>query len=364
MLSGALERRLRRAESILIGLTIAAVAYADWLTGPQQSMGFLYLVPLSYSALTHRSRVTIALVAVCVGLRQWISPLGDSPNAYFVRDWVLTGIFFAVVLVLARVGRLRTRFFEAARAQRDELMREVELAAEVQENLLRKNQPPVTAYDIVADLEPAKVVGGDYYDFIGLPEGRLGIVVADVAGKGLAAAMLMPAVSTTLNAVAERNRPPASALTELNRALYEKTGQSNYATVFYGVLDLDTGGLHYANGGHLPGLLVRGGGGAVDALPAGGTPVGLLPQFVIEEARGELAPGDALLLYTDGITEAEDEGGEQFGEAQLKAVARANVGREAAEIAAAVRGAVAEFGGSGIATDDATILVIKRPAEA
>lgn len=356
----SLEKRITTVESILIALTIAAIAYGDHLVGRETSLGFLYLIPLSYSALSHRLWITLVLVAVCVALRQWLGPLERSPDVFFVRDWVLASIFVAVVTALVRLGRRRRRFFESARRQRDELYEEVEMAAEVQENLLQRNQPPQTQYDIVATIEPAKVVGGDYYDFLSMSANRLGVVIADVAGKGLAAAMLMPAVDITLQAVTERVDDPAAALEEMNRAFYENTGHANYATVFFAVLELDSGRLLYGCAGHLPGLIVRADGKA-EWLHEGGTPVGLLPGATFRTAETRLDPGDVLTLYTDGVVEAENTAEEAFGGERLEQLVAAHLHQDAAAIEQALRRAVKEFRCNELSIDDATLIVIKAP---
>ncbi len=360
LLNDALEQQTRTVESILIALTIAAIAYGDSLVGRGVSIGFLYLIPLSYSALTHRLWVTLPLSAACVGLRQLFGPLELSPSGFFVRDLALTAIFLSVVTALVRLGGRRRRFFETARRQRDELLEEVELAAEVQENLLKKNQPPPTAYDIVATIEPAKVVGGDYYDFLPMGDDRLGVVIADVAGKGLSAAMLMPAVDITLRALTQRIDDPAAALEEMNRVFYENTGHANYATVFFGVLHLNDGRLRYANGGHLPGLVLRAN-GAAEWLNESGTPVGLLPGATFQTAEARLEPGDTLLLYTDGVVEVENAREEPFGAERLAAVAAANRGEPAAVIERAIRRSVRELGCDDQLLDDASMIVIKAP---
>ncbi|UCF37507.1 MAG: hypothetical protein JSU96_01160, partial [Acidobacteriota bacterium] len=160
-----LEKTIVRVESILIALTIGAIASGDYIFGPEISIGYLYLVPLSYSALSFRWRTTAGLIVLCVVLRQVFGPLEFSSWALVIRDWVLTGIFLSVVTLLHRLGRARHKFFETARRQRDELLRDVELAAEVQRELLSTHVPPPNNLDIVTRMEPAKVVGGDYYDF-------------------------------------------------------------------------------------------------------------------------------------------------------------------------------------------------------
>ncbi len=360
-LSDTLERLISRTEALLIGLTIAAIAYGDWLAGRDLSIGFLYLIPLSFSALTQKKWVTAALLVLCVALRQGFGPLQSSPTAYFVRDIALTGIFLSVVATLMRLGQRRREFFDDARSQRDELIEEVRMAAEVQENIIQRNQPPETPYDIVAQMEPARVVGGDYYDFMWHQDGTLGIVIADVAGKGLSAAMLMPAVDITTQALVQSYSDPGKALAELNKALYENTGSANYATIFYAALAIDGGRLRYANGGHLPGLLLRADAETPEWLSVGGTPVGLLPGAAFEVAETQIGPGDLLVLYSDGVSEAEDAHGEQFGLDRLvEAALRGRPGGSRA-VVRSIRDAVRGYRADEAAADDATVIAVKGP---
>lgn len=357
----SLERRVTTVESVLIALTISAIAYADHLIGVEVSIGFLYLIPLSYSALSQRPPVTLALLVLCVLLRQWSGPLQDATTEFFIRDILLTFVFLSVVAALARLGHSRRLFFESAREQRDDLLRDVELAAEVQENILLLNRPPVDSpYDIAATMEPAKVVGGDYYDFVKMGDGRLGIVIADVAGKGLSAALLMPAAAITLQGLAASAHDPSSVLEELNRIFHESTGHANYATVFHASLDIHDGRLLYSSGGHLPGLLVRAD-GRCEWLTEGGTPVGLLAGAKFDTGETKLDPGDVLVLYTDGIAEVEDDSGEPFGEDRLaEIVAKTRLG-SAASIEQAIRRAVHDYGRDDPMFDDATLIVVKSP---
>lgn len=357
----SLERLIGRSEMVLIGLTMTAIAYGDWLSGPDLSLGFLYLVPLTLSALTQRRWITAGLVGLCIVLRQAYSPVELSPPAYFWRDLALTVVFLSLVATMTRLSQRRREFFEEARAQRDELIEEVRLAAEVQENLLQRNNPPPTAYDIVAKTDPARVVGGDYYDFLEHLDGTLGIVVADVAGKGLSAAMLMPAVDITIQALAQRTSDPAQALEELNQVLYENTGAANYATVFYASLELDSGRLRYANGGHLPGLILRAGSDTPEWLSAGGTPVGLLPGAKFEAAETALGPEDILVLYSDGVVEEEDAHGHDFGADRLvQAALRARAG-DARAVVRTIRRELAEFRAAENPFDDVTVIAVKAP---
>ncbi|MEZ5395130.1 MAG: SpoIIE family protein phosphatase [Bryobacterales bacterium] len=282
---GDLERLIRRSEVLLVFLTIAAIAYGDWLTGRALSIGFLYLIPLSLCALTQGWRITLALVLLCVALRQLFGPIELSPTSYFVRDLALTAVFLSLVATMGRLSQRRRDFFESARRQRDELVDEVRMAAQVQENIIQRNDPPQTPYDIVARMEPARVVGGDYYDFLWHPDGTLGIVIADVAGKGLAAAMLMPAVDIAIQALGQRSSDPLRGARRTESRPLENTGARQLRNGAYAALEVDAGRLRYANGGATcPASSCALGRTLPEWLSARGTPIGLLPG-----ARYELA---------------------------------------------------------------------------
>jgi len=346
-------------------LSIAAIAAADRFLAPSASLGFLYLVPMSYSALTHRRPVFFLLLAACVALRQWDTPVETQSWARLALDWTLVAVFVAVVVPLRRLGRSRALFFRAARQQRDELVREVEMAAAVQQHLLDQHRPPAGPLDVVARIHPAKVVGGDYYDFVPLGEGRFAVVVADVSGKGLPAALIMPAVKIALRTLAAREAPIGDLLGELNRIFLDNLPPASYFTLVYAVFDAAAGRLVYANAGHPPALHLKARGGEAAWLMTEGPAVGLLHEDVrFETIEVRVEPGDLFVFYTDGITEAEDPSGADFGQGRLVAAVRP-VGDQAAEaVVAAVHGAVDAFRGPGPRADDATVIAVRVPVAA
>jgi sigma-B regulation protein RsbU (phosphoserine phosphatase) len=356
-----LERRIKRVESTLVLLSIAAIASGDFLFGPDISLGYLYLIPLSYSALTHRWPVTVGLTALCVVLRQSFGPLERASWALIARDWVLTAVFLSVVLALHRLGRSRAAFFETARRQRDELLSEVEMAAAVQKHLLEQHLPPAGPLDVVARTKPARGVGGDYYDFIPLDEGRFGIVVADVAGKGLPAALLMPAVKIALRTLAARHSRIADILVELNGILLDNLHPASYITLFYGAFDARAGRVVCANAGHTPALHLRARTGEATWLTTGGAAVGLIPSVEYETSEIEFEPGDVFVFYTDGITEAENAAGTDFGRERLLSVVREAGAAKAATLVGAIHAAVEGFRGPGSPVDDATVIAVRVP---
>lgn len=356
-----LEQRILRVESVLILLSIAAIAAADRLLAPGASLGFLYLVPVSYSALTHRWPWFLALLLLCVGLRQWDTPVQAQSWGRLALDWTLVAAFLAVVVPLRRLGRGRALFFRAAREQRDELVREVEMAAALQRQLLDQHRPPAGPLDVVARTEPAKVVGGDYYDFVTLPDGRLAVVIADVSGKGLPAALLMPAVKIAVRTLAEAHADAASLLAALNRIFLDNLPPASYFTLIYAVFDVGAGRLVYANGGHPPALRLRASGQA-DWLEAEGAAVGLLHGDVRFEALElDLEPGDVFVLYTDGITDTAAGAGLEFEPERIAAAARGARDGSAAEVVAALHAAADAFRGEAPRGDDATVIAVRVP---
>ncbi|MFI4942236.1 MAG: PP2C family protein-serine/threonine phosphatase [Burkholderiales bacterium] len=356
-----LEQRILRVESVLILLSIGAIAAADWLLAPGASLGFLYLVPLSYSALTHRWPWFVGLLLLCVVLRQWDTPVQGQSWGRLAFDWSLVALFLSVVLPLRRLGRARALFFRSARQQRDELVREVEMAAALQRQLLDQHRPPAGPLDVVARTEPAKVVGGDYYDFVPLPDGRLAVVIADVSGKGLPAALLMPAVKIALRTLAERHADGATLLGELNRIFLDNLPPASYFTLIYAVFDPGARRLVYANGGHPPALRLRASGEA-EWLDAEGAAVGLLHGDLRFEAK-ELAlePGDVFVFYTDGISDTADAAGLDFEPGRIAEAARGPKPRSAAAVVAAVHAAADEFRGDAPRGDDATVIAVRVP---
>jgi serine phosphatase RsbU (regulator of sigma subunit) len=357
----SIERSILRVESSLILLSIVAIAAADRYLAPEGSLGFLYLIPLSYSALTHRWPWVVALVAACVGLRQWDTPIQQQGWGRLLIDWTLVALFLAVVVPLRRLGRARAALFRDARAQRDELVREVEMAAAVQRHLLDQHRPPAGPLEVVARTEPARVVGGDYYDFVAMADGRLAVVVVDISGKGLPAALLMPAVKIALRTLVERHASTPDLLGELNRIFLDNLPPATYFTLIFAVFDPARRQLVCANAGHPPALRLRGG-NAAEWLSSAGPAVGLLHEGVrFETADLAFEPGDVFVFYTDGITEAEDAAGADFGQERLVAAVRA-AGGSAAAVVASLHEAAAAFRGGALCADDATVIAVRVPA--
>lgn len=252
----------------------------------------------------------------------------------------------------------RTLFYEKAVEGR-RLASELEVAGRVLQGLLPHHLPRLEGLEAAAVYEPCSSVGGDYYDFVPLGEDRWGIAVGDVAGKGIPAALLVAALRASIFSLAHSSLALRAILTRTNRLLYESVGETRYATLFYGVLDVPLRRIVYINAGHAPPILVRAD-GAVEMIHAGGLPVGLFPSPRYFEQDLQLGAGDLLALYTDGITESADRSGDLFGRERLADLLRRerDRGASAAEISDLILKTARRFRG-GAPDDDSTAVLLR-----
>jgi sigma-B regulation protein RsbU (phosphoserine phosphatase) len=250
----------------------------------------------------------------------------------------------------------------------ERLRRELALAAEVQRRLLPERPPDSLAVELAGFCQPASGVGGDYYDFISFDKRQLGIAIADVAGKGMAAALLMSTVQATLRSLSAGscNEPQtthslADMVTTLNRLLWSSTGGLNYVTFFYAQFDQTTRRLAYVNAGHNPPLFFRAGGAAdgFRSLDAGGTVVGIFEHCAYEQETVQMRPGDVLLAYTDGLTEAMSASGEEFGETRLREAVAQTAALSVDEMRDEIVARVRDWCADAPQHDDLTFIVLK-----
>lgn len=232
------------------------------------------------------------------------------------------------------------------------------IARQVQMRLLPQHKPTLRTLTYAGACYPARAVGGDYYDFLDLGEGKLGLLLGDIAGKGMAAALLMANLQANLRGQSATAREkPQGFIRSVNQSLYENTAQSDYATLFYAEYDDRSRLLRYANCGHPPAVLLRNDGTLVK-LGATATVIGLFENWECEIEERQLSPGDTLVLYTDGITEAFDGAGEEFGEDRLLETLRQHRDCSKEELIQAVVERVHEFSPQEQA-DDITLIVAK-----
>jgi sigma-B regulation protein RsbU (phosphoserine phosphatase) len=253
---------------------------------------------------------------------------------------------------------------DAARRQLDALQQELEIAARIQASILpREFCPGREDFGIYAEMRPARVVGGDFYDFFLIDERRLGFVIGDVSGKGIPAALFMAVSRTLLDAVAGQGLGPAECLDYANQILGKQGEPGVYVTVFYGVLHTDTGELEYCLGGHNPPYRISPAGELRPIQEPGGVVVGLLPESIYETGTCRLEPGESVFLFTDGVTEALDPEEHFFTERRLKQVLSGCGGLAPRDTVARVLSAVAEFTTGAAQSDDITTMCVKWNGE-
>jgi serine phosphatase RsbU (regulator of sigma subunit)/anti-sigma regulatory factor (Ser/Thr protein kinase) len=259
-----------------------------------------------------------------------------------------------------RVGQL-VREQQAEIRARGQLEQELAVAQLIQQNFLPKQLPELDGWELAAYYRPARAVGGDFYDFIELPHGRLGLVIGDVTDKGVPAAMVMAATRSVLRASAQRLIDPGIVLARVNENLCPDIPENMFVTCFYGVLDPASGHLRYANAGHnLP--LVQAAAGASE-LRATGMPLGLMEGMAYEERETTLPQGASVLLYSDGLVEAHDAQREMFGTARVTDVLTG--GGDPGALIGGLLGALDAFTGEEHEReDDITLVVLRRTAAA
>lgn len=258
-------------------------------------------------------------------------------------------------------ARLRVEAEEKRRLEKEkELMeKELLLARDIQMRLVPEAPFELGPWTVEGRVIPAKQVGGDYYDYFTVGDGRLGIVIADVSGKGVPAALLVSTVQGTLRAFSDGRLGPTDIIAQVNRAVVRNTAGGKFVTLFYGEADPATGQLRYVNAGHNYPLLRRAD-GTLETLKTGGVPLGLFEGVPYPEGTVAFGPDDALLLFSDGITEALDAFLQEYGDERLESLWAAAAGSTPGECIGQVMSAVAEFRGDAAQNDDMTAVVIGR----
>ena len=254
---------------------------------------------------------------------------------------------------------------QQAREQLTALRHELSIATRIQQSMLPRTFPPFPGrddFEIYAEMLPARSVGGDFYDFFLLDENRLGLVIGDVSGNGVPAALFMAVARTLLRATAVQGLPAGQCLTYLNGMLNRQCDASMFVTIFYGILDTSSGELEFSIGAHNPPYRFSRQ-GKVERLPMiGGTLVGMFEKTAFDTGHATLEPGDALLLYTDGVTDAEDGAGDCFSEERLTATLERLHSQPVETVVGELIREVGEFSRGAPQGDDVTALAVRwRP---
>lgn len=303
------------------------------------------------------SKILVAAPLLVQGDVRGVLMVDSTGLAYSMsqrRQDILAGIAQQLSLYLENYQLL------AQEQDRIRLAQELQVAQRIQASLLPAVVPVTPGYEIAHAWEPAREVGGDFYDFIRLPRGKLGLLMADVADKGVPAALFMATTSTLLRVSAQNHSAPDKALLHANAWINAGNREDMFVTAWYGMLDLASHRLTFANAGHSMALHVAAADGAIRLLRPAGMPLGVSEHLALERDSIDLAPGDLLVLYTDGVVDGLNEAGEDFGRDRLEAVLFRNRHLSAQGVINALRQAVSAHAGATPLYDDVTLVVLRR----
>ena len=277
----------------------------------------------------------------------------DELNAYSEDDLEVLMLLAAQVAIIIEKVMLHEQLIEKKR-----LEGQLEVARQVQLELLPAKDPQLAGYDISAYNFPTEEVSGDYYDWVKIFDDQIGLVIADVSGKGVPAALLMAFLRASLRAATHIGYSPQVSMAKVNYLLWESIERNQFVTAFYGILDATNRTLAYTNAGHNPPLLLTGDGNH-RFIERGSLPLGMFKDTRYHEYYQTIEPGEMLVLYTDGVTEAQNRKGEEYGRDRLARAVKANQTLSARDLIAAVHKEVIEWTDGKGATDDVTFFVIK-----
>ena len=291
---------------------------------------------------------------------------GHTLGVIYVDNRLQAGLFTNADLDLltsiassAAVAIENARLYAVA-VEKGRLERELQVAREVQASLLPRGVPTLAGWEFAARWQPAREVAGDFYDFIPLSPLSLGLLIADVTDKGMPAALFMANSRSLLRASVSEVLQPAESLKRANRLICADSSRGMFVTVCYAQLAAESGQILYVNAGHNPAFICRATQGQIVKFERSGLPLGVDDSLPYVQRVAELAPGDFVLLYTDGVTDALNAPGEEFGEARLCRLLLENSHARADEVASAVVRAVSDFTGTAAPFDDITLVVAKR----
>ncbi len=280
-------------------------------------------------------------------------------NGMFIRPFSPEDL--DLLTVMSNVAAIRIEHARLAAVEQADKLLEMELAqaSEIQKSLLPPRAPLYEGYELAGFNIPCRTVGGDYYDFLPYQDGRVALVVGDVSGKGLPAALMMSSLQARVQMLVETGPDPARAVTVLNRTLAEHGVAGRFITLFYGLLDPKTGLLQYSNAGHNYPLVLRSN-GAVESLQGNGLVMGIFPNEKYDLLETRLQPGDTLAMYSDGVTEADSEEHGEFGERGLGDFLLQHREQSCGDMVNSLAEEVRTWCGTTSFADDFTVLFLRR----
>ena len=304
---------------------------------------------------------SVLAVPLGVGANVFGIIYADSPlsDARFTEDHL------KVLTTLSSVAAIRVENARLTEEQmeRERLEREQQVASEIQQRFLPAAAPHIEGYELQGISFPCYEIGGDYYDFIQREDGNMVVALGDVSGKGTAAALLMSSLHAAIHAQADTHDSIVSTIQAVNKYLTESIPPNRFVTLFYAELNPELGRLTFLNAGHNPPLIVHAG-GTMEQLASGGLPLGIMADAEFREGRTQLLPGDVLVIYSDGVSEAVNPTGEEFGPTRLYEVVARNLDASASGIRDRIESALTKFCQGTPAADDITLVIVKRLAEA
>ncbi|HEY8232015.1 MAG TPA: SpoIIE family protein phosphatase [Vicinamibacteria bacterium] len=298
--------------------------------------------------------IAIVVPLLAPGRLAGLLAVGSRPGA---RPVAPEDLDFAAALVRQAQAALEAARLHRMRLEKERQDRDLVIARGIQLGLLPKSSPRLPGFEIAGESRSCLEVGGDYFDYVPLAGDRLGLVIADVSGKGTPASLMMASVHAWLRALAG-SEPAVRVLERLNRFVYSSTETSRYVTLFYGELDPRSRRLVYVNAGHVPPFLVRSAGGE-ERLRSGGPVLGLLEEVTLEPGEIELGAGDLLAAVTDGVTEATSPADQEFGDERVRQVLAAQGGAGARATLDGLIAAVDSWAGPAGCGDDLTALILR-----
>jgi sigma-B regulation protein RsbU (phosphoserine phosphatase) len=287
-------------------------------------------------------------------------------GAIYVDNRLQVGLFtqadldlLSAIAASAAIAIENARLYQVA-VEKGRMERDLQLAYKVQSSLLPLETPSYAGWEFATRWIPAREVAGDFFDFFPVGDGELGIVIADVADKGIASALFMASCRSVIRGSMQRVSSPQDGINSANRLIHADATDGNFITLFYAQVNPESGEMVYVNAGHNPPLLVRRGADVLQKLTLTGMALGVIEDFNYEQRAINLNPGDMIFLFTDGVSEAVDIASAEFGEVRLEKFVLDNQEQTAEDLAASLETTLEVFTASTQPFDDITIVVIKR----